>query len=208
MNSAQPESKLTWSILLLVLANLIPVFGVLLWDWDIFYLMFVFWCENVIIGIYGIAKIVVSGEGFANRVFLPVFFSVHYGGFMAGHILFLTSLFLADADKVDGSIVATLTVVLNKVGWLAILALFISHGWSFINNFLATEERHHLTPQQAMAAPYKRMVVTHVAIIASGFLVTKLGEPLVGLLMLVAMKVALDVFFHRREHASSYTDVN
>lgn len=204
MITAAPAERpaLRWSIGLLVIANLIPVAGVLFWDWDVFYLMFLFWCENVIIGVFGIAKIVTIGKGFLDRIFTPVFFSVHYGGFMAGHIFFIFSLFFEKNTSSESGMFSVLGTVLTKVGWLPIVALFISHGWSFFNNFLTTDERLDLTPQNAMAAPYRRMVITHVAIIASGFLLTKLGEPLVGLLMLVGMKIALDIVFHQREHSS------
>ena len=45
------------SLALLVVANLLPLVGVLFWDWDVFFLLLLFWCENVIIGLFGIARI-------------------------------------------------------------------------------------------------------------------------------------------------------
>ena len=57
------RNRLSFSIIVLIAANLLPVFGVLLWDWDVFVILLLFWCENVIIGIFGIAKIVASGAG-------------------------------------------------------------------------------------------------------------------------------------------------
>jgi len=40
------------SIALLIGANLLPLVGVLAWDWDVFLLPLLFRCENVIIGAY------------------------------------------------------------------------------------------------------------------------------------------------------------
>jgi hypothetical protein len=54
-----------------------------------------------------------------------------------------------------------------------------------------------------MAAPYKRIVVMHVAIIAGGFGVLALGEPTILLLVLVGLKTAMDVVLHRRSHRGS-----
>ena len=81
--------RLRVSIVLLVLANLIPVFGVLYLDWDVFYILLLFWCENVVIGIFGILRLLAS----TGNVFLAAFFSVHYGGFMMGHLVVLFAMF-------------------------------------------------------------------------------------------------------------------
>ncbi len=43
-------------LLFLIVANLLPVYGVLVWDWNVFAVMFLFWCENVVIGLFGVAK--------------------------------------------------------------------------------------------------------------------------------------------------------
>lgn len=188
------------SIALLVLANLIPVAGVLLWDWDVFFLLLLFWCENVIIGFFGIAKIALSGGG----LFLPLFFCVHYGGFMFGHVMVLFGLF---ADNSNASEAITepeqlwMLFVLPSY-WVPLLALLVSHGWSFVNNFVLSDERQSLVPMQAMSVPYKRMVVTHVALIAGGFVLTASNQPMFGLLLLLAMKIGLDVMFHRKEHTA------
>ncbi len=191
--------RLRVSIAFLVLANLIPVIGVLFWNWDIFYLLLLFWCENVVIGFFGILKVLLSGGG----VFTSVFFAVHYGGFMFGHIMILFSLFSGLGGYDSRSMSEhelLLDAILNKVTPLPIIALFASHAVSFATNFLRSNERDALSPSEAMALPYKRMVITHVALIAGGFFLSKLGQPLVGLLLLVGMKIALDVTFHRREH--------
>ncbi|MGA9779521.1 MAG: DUF6498-containing protein [Verrucomicrobiia bacterium] len=42
------------AVIALVLANLVPVAGVFLFGWEIFPLMFLFWSENVIIGVFNV----------------------------------------------------------------------------------------------------------------------------------------------------------
>jgi hypothetical protein len=54
-----------------------------------------------------------------------------------------------------------------------------------------------------MKAPYKRVAVLHVAVIAGGFLVQRLGSPLGLLLALVAIKIVMDISLHRRSHAAA-----
>ncbi len=190
--------RLRISIAFLVLANLIPVAGVLFLDWDVFYLLLLFWCENVIIGIYGILKMLFSGSG----IFLSAFFTVHYGGFMFGHVMVLIGMFSGFEGGPDapGPSEILRDLILKPETLVSIAALFISHGWSFVTNFMQSDERNQLDGNQAMAMPYKRMVITHIALLVGGFALTELGEPLVGLLLLMGMKIALDITFHRKEH--------
>ena len=51
-----------------------------------------------------------------------------------------------------------------------------------------------------MGSPYGRVVVMHIAIMASGFLVMAIGSPAALLVVLVALKTILDVTLHNREH--------
>ena len=192
------------SITALVVANLLPLVGVLLWDWDVFLLLLLFWCENVIIGLFGIARLIVAGktENVAEGLFLPLFFLAHYGGFMFGHFMVLFGMYSSHAEE-TGQLADPIdfySVAIENLNWVAIVALFISHGWSFIENYMGKLEYEKLTPGQAMALPYRRMMITHVALILGGFFLIEQGQPLAGLIVLVLMKIALDVVFHRKEH--------
>ena len=88
----------------------------------------------------------------------------------------------------------------RRNGWWAFSALFISHGVSFLLNFLLGGERDRLTVSQLMAAPYGRIVILHVTIIAGAFATMALGQPIFLLIILVALKIGVDVSMHLREH--------
>ena len=193
------------SAVFLVAANLVPLLGVLLWDWDVFLLLLLFWCENVVIGIFGIARMIVAGktESAAESLFLPAFFLVHYGGFMFGHFMVLFGMYSSTIGD-GGKLVEPADYFLantERLNWLAVVALFVSHGWSFVENYMGKREHERLTPGQAMALPYRRMFITHIALLLGGFLLVEKGEPLGGLILLVVLKIGLDLVFHRREHA-------
>jgi len=53
-----------------------------------------------------------------------------------------------------------------------------------------------------MTAPYRRIFVLHITIIAGGFALTALQEPVAGLIILVAVKTASDVWHWNRDNAS------
>jgi hypothetical protein len=191
-------------VALLIVANAVPLVGALFLDWDVFKILLLFWFENVIIGLFGIARVIVAGRSgnVVAGLAKPLFFLVHYGGFMFGHLMLLFGLFAPAAGE-NGELESPgqlLDVIMSDWLWVSVLALFISHAWSFAENFLGRNEYEHLTPNDAMALPYRRMMITHIALLIGGLLLERTGQPLFGLVLLVVLKIALDLTFHKREH--------
>jgi hypothetical protein len=84
---------------------------------------------------------------------------------------------------------------------LPFLGLVVSHGVSFVQNFLLAGEYKKTSLKEEMGAPYSRIVVLHIAIIAAGVPVMLLGSPAPLLVVLVGLKLAMDIRLHNREHA-------
>ncbi len=207
----------TWSLpqLALLLANLAPVFGVLYLDWDVSSIIVLYWAENLVIGGFTLLKMLVAGR--AGALFPTLFFCVHYGGFCAIHGIFVLELTRFAGDQFTPAAAATwpgpfallqmfarlvhqvLAVAPEAFLW-GVLALLLSHGISFLVLFIGQQEYRHTTVQQLMKAPYPRIVVMHIAVIAGGFLVVRLGSPLGLLLALVALKTGMDIMLHNRSH--------
>jgi len=82
----------------LIIANTLPLFGVLFLGWTIGVVMLIFWLENVVIGLFNVLRMLVSRkDGIANhlsKVFVVPFFVVHYGIFTAVHGMFVITLFV------------------------------------------------------------------------------------------------------------------
>jgi hypothetical protein len=191
-------------VALLIAANAVPLVGALFLDWDVFKILLLFWFENVIIGLFGIARVIVAGRSgnVAAGLAKPLFFLVHYGGFMFGHLMLLFGLFSPAAGE-NGELESPgqlFDVIMSDWLWVSVLALFISHAWSFAENFLGRNEYEQLTPNDAMALPYRRMMITHIALLIGGLLLERTGQPLFGLILLIVLKIALDLTFHKREH--------
>jgi hypothetical protein len=225
---AAPSSEaLAWwqqpSAIALVAANAAPVFGVLLLDWKVVSVLLLFWLENVVIGLFNVAKILLaqgnarsasSGRvlpfAWLGNIALAAFFTIHYGIFCAVHGLFIATTFgrnrLGTVGRVDipdlPAMVSDL-VLRHGLIWAAI-ALAISHGVSFYVNFLKPRAYEDATPDAMMFAPYKRVVILHVVIIMGGFAADALGASLVPLLLLIGLKTVVDLNAHRREHAAPY----
>jgi hypothetical protein len=202
-------------VIALIAANLIPLFGVLYLGWDVGSIVVLYWSENLIVGGYTILKMLTTGG--IKALFLILFFCVHYGGFCAIHGMFVLELTqFTGSREIDlpeetwpppllfiqmfiNLGVRVLLAAPAEFLW-ACLALVLSHGVSFALIFIGRKEYTRVTIRQLMNAPYKRIVVMHIAIIAGGFLVVSLGSPLGLLLALVALKTAMDIMLHNRSH--------
>lgn len=182
------------SLGLLVLVNMLPIPGILVLDWDLFSILFFYWLESGVVGFYNIARMAMvrpvfgsHGSNRGNRLAGILFFMIHYSAFMAGHGVFIFGLF--------GPVEVDAVTVL-----IGVLALSVSHGGSFLLNFVGHREYEKVTLDQQMVAPYRRIVVMHIAIILCAFLLSLFDAPLITLMILVVLKIAIDGFSHMREH--------
>lgn len=211
----------------LLLANLIPLVGVVLFNWNVFDLISVYWFENLVIGFYTLGKILLVGNSdpgrqasLKARAATALFFLVHYGLFCGAHGLLLVSVlgpgsglsFMTSDTLLAGPLLFVgLWVPVAKHLWalnphetmMVFVALMISHGASFVQNFLTGQEREQMTLKTAMAAPYPRLLVMHVTVLIGGRLVEAMHSPEAMLILLVALKTYVDYRMHRKERHRS-----
>ncbi len=190
---------------LLVALNLVPLVGVIFWGWQSFDLIFLYWMENVVIGIFTVGRMVVRRYGhpieLAYPLFLAPFFALHYGGFSWGHGTFVLALFAPEEAQNTALFDAVFVVLQSEQMLLALAALVVIQllDWRRdINRYgLGADSLKDL-----MTKPYRRIVVLHLTIIGSGFALGALDEPLAGLVLLVALKTVFDVWHWRKDSAA------
>ncbi len=203
----------------LVLANLVPIAGVLLWGWDVEGIVIFYWAENLVLGAYTIIKMLTKGG--VKALFLIAFFLIHYGGFCAGHGIFIVSILGDDMPSIPQGepwpffliFVQMLVEIIQYVASIAppfwqwaLIALFVSHGVSFVFNYWLGGEHRDQNTNDLMISPYKRIFILHVAVIVGGAGVHALGSPLPLLVVLVLLKIGVDLHLHLREHRSTLTE--
>ena len=192
--SPSPSRPSKWprSAWLLLAANLVPLVGVLAFGWDLGVVMLLFWAENAVIGVYHVVRLALVARW--AGLFLVPFFTLHYGIFTTVHGVFVVTLFVGEADP----------WALARVIVPGILALVVSHGYSFVTNVLRGGGLGEGKDASAlMVAPYRRVVVMHLTILGGGFLLVLLGSPLPALVLLVVLKTAVDLWAHLKEHVRS-----
>jgi hypothetical protein len=194
------------SVIALIAVNLYPVFGVLFWGWDVFPIMFLFWSENIMIGFYNILKMIIcqpkEPTSWFEKAFMVPFFTIHYGGFTAGHGIFVITMF--GQGILEGAEGPKFDALMEALGqyriFLAMFIMFLSHGFSFITNYLGKGEFRNTSLSTLMMRPYGRVVILHITLIFGGFLVMSLNSPAMGLIFFIVLKIIMDLFAHMREH--------
>jgi hypothetical protein len=152
------------------------------------------------------------------------FFLIHYGIFWVVHGVFVFSLTAFAGltssgfgtgsiqplfpDGIGGVVPGAVDVLpsvavrgpdLTAVAWGA-LGLAISHGASFVVNYLGRREYLRVSPGRQMFAPYGRLVILHLAILLGAFVSLVIGSPVGALVVLVILKTIVDLTLHLREH--------
>jgi len=159
------------------------------------------------------------------RIGLAIFFAFHYGMFWVVHGIFVFALpafggFASNGPCFDGSVPPGSGLpgafpgiescgngAFGEVLWgavaLAAMALFLSHGASFLFNYIGRGEYLTASPARQMGTPYGRVIVLHLTIIFGSMVVAFLGAPIGALLVLVGLKTAFDLNLHLRERRAA-----
>jgi len=164
--------------------------------------MLLYWSESAVIGIFNLFKMWLNNP-WASLIAAP-FFTLHYGGFMAAHLLLLNS-FILPSDGLalefweGGNLVSPLT--------LAFLALFVSHGVSFFQHFVGRAEYVDRDIREKMGKPYDRIFTMQFTLILGGFLVGIFDSTLLFLLLLLLLKIVTDLRAHLVEHRTGLNPI-
>ena len=203
------------AILSLIIFNLVIISLAVIENWSLFMIIFCYWTENLIIGLFNFFKILkaqqkdepseennikVSNQpitGEAAKTFMAFFFLIHYYGFCAGHGFFIFHMFGSRNNFSDPSMNLTLL--------LGIVMLVVSHAVSYKVNFLNKEEYKTATPAKQMFSVYKRIVFIHIFILIGGglFMIIFKSLPIVLVVLFMLGKVILDLRQHYMEHKNA-----
>jgi len=189
------------SALALILANLVPLFGVVALGWNAAAIVVFYWAENLIVGFFNILRMkraqgslessrtTLNGRPVteANRTAMMLFFAVHYGFFTLGHGVFVLAVF---GRQFEGSLQGLAT---------AALGLAVSHGVSFRKNFIGGGEYQKVSFAALFWQPYSRVIVMHLTILFGGALAQAIGSPVPTLILMVALKTLVDLASHLAE---------
>ena len=189
------------SSLVLILVNLIPLLGVLFFSWDIFTVIILYWMESAVIGFFNILKM----QKINNYKFTPLvpFFIMHYVIFMFVHLFFILQLFQPNLELASGQVAAFVIVFeYFKALIISLSFIFLSHGMSFVFNFIKKQEFKYVSLKKQMFVPYRRIIIMHIIIMlaGAGIIYTNYSQEVSAVVFLVILKIIFDLGSHIFEH--------
>ncbi len=215
---------LSTSAIALVIANFVPLIGVLFFGWSLFLILFLYWTESAVIGFFNVLKMFTLAAAmkpkpedyagmklqfigqlpfFVLKIFSIGFFIFHYGVFMLVHLVFIMALFspwspFTILSTQASGFEATLPNLVFQILY-PILFLFVSHGISYYFNFRKRGEYLVASFPALFGKPYARIIVMHLVIILSGFIITFVGGGVIPLIIMVVVKTLFDLKAHEKE---------
>jgi len=204
-------------VLSLIFANLVTIVLAILGNWDLATVMFIYWAQSIIIGIFSVISILSADTdamranlqkpiderggtdkitpGFA-RFYLCImagFFSLHYGLFHWGYYTFI----------VESGIFGTVN--------FADPGIWISCGLFFANHIYSHMTYRHKGPKdfryvnEQFFTPYRRIIPMHLTIIFGSIVILALGifgitSTLPVLVLFLLLKTWSDITAHLIKH--------
>ena len=183
--------------------DLLPIAAVVLFGWKAVPLVALYWLENLVIGGFTILRMIGTvANNIANIglvLFLAPFFTVHYGMFCFVHGIFLRSFASGmEGDPFGDGPVGLLRWALTTAPHMAwfVMAIITVNAVFYVSDFVLKGGYRTADPHTEMFSPYGRIVTLHVAILLGAGLTLALGQPLLGVLILIALRVVFGVILN------------
>ncbi len=232
--STRRDSEVTWyspSALALLLANLVPLYGVLYLNWSVLALMVLLWLEVTLIALFTVLQMLCADPSnlalwLSKAIFVPVF-----GLFAAAATLGVGIMMYWVFGSLEGILpmdespllTAETARVIRKHGLLpAFGALVASHLFSFFWNYLGRLEFRRARLSGLVENFFGRVSMMVIALWCAGWFMTGVisgpsgvvrfsPKPVWGMVAFVIIKIWLDLRAHVKEHRpardASLTDV-
>lgn len=201
----------TLSEVFLLLVNIFPLFGIWFLNWKLSDIFILYWAESLIICFYWFAKLVTTFILDRNRTqWLPIFifsfffFMIHFGAFMFVHLMIIMSMFIFHGTQPSMNFILSATQDSLMILIVPLIFLFISHGFSFIQNFILKKEYevgNDKDSKMKSVPPYGRIIVMHLSVFLIAYLINagKFLAPFSAILIIIT-KIITDLRGHRIEH--------
>lgn len=186
-----------FAALSIVAGNMLPLAGVLWFNWSIFELVLTYWAETVIIFFYTHLKIL-RVKGPAHLLAIP-FSAFFWYGFISIHLFLICGLFGPKGlEFAHHSIFGTfwpsnLLDYISAEMATAVFLLFLTHGVDFVVNFIIRKQYRDDTPEDLQKHFVYRIMIMQFTLIIGGWVILLTKTPVWGLAALVIIKIIADL---------------
>ena len=180
-------------------------------------IVFAYVFETVVIGFFHVLKLSIimkhnpskKEESSITRVFMLVFFIIHFGFFILIQTLFIYIAFAINDDRLSTSLSSKILVnIIQLPGFkLVMAAIFITHLIDYFLDFIKNKKYENQNVELYFVRPYIRVFVQQLlAIIPFFFLLFSAKVGIIAALLLISLRTVLDFYFNRMEKNNNKTD--
>lgn len=196
-----PSQMAHFRILFILLVNLIPIAGVILLGWDGGQILFLYWFENLFIGLITLPKVVaarglVQEEAVAEKHparGLGCFFVLHYGLFCLVHGVFTLILATEFFLKTHPDPGAPADPTFDAMFLTGLAIMFGLHLVALVREWWLPRRWVTDHPVLEMVRPYGRLLVLHISVLGGAWMMQRFGAPEWAVLILCLGKAALEL---------------
>jgi hypothetical protein len=179
------KRSLSQSDIFLIIANLVPVYGVWFEGWDAKEVFMVYCIETVIVGLFTLVKMGIvtaykkwdwwENNGSRTKVhgaFHMLFFMVHYGFFIAIQMFIFSKTAIFDSSKDFGlfNFLFSLPSHFDKSAWTMLSGFVVGYGYKNVTEFILTDDYKTASLSTIMFEPYIRIFIQQFTVILGSFI--------------------------------------
>ncbi len=202
------KTKLTQGDWSLIIANLIPVIGVLFLSWSAKEVFLVYCLETIIIGCFTLLKMLITGlvkkkddwhsQGSVSKQpfwLFMLFFLVHYGLFVTVQM----GIFFAFSDIGDQfgitffNFFSKWSSMLTNDTYIMLAVFIVSYGFRFTTDFILSGDYKTSSLGYLMFQPYGRIFIQQLTVIL-GSMFLSFGAGKIFILVFALIKIFFEVF--------------
>ena len=202
------KNKLTPSDYFLIAVNLLPIAGVLAWNWNPKEVFLVYCLESIIIGIFTLVKMAIvilfrkkdtwqNGENSSQQhgIFFMLFFMVHYGIFVG---IQMAIFFGVSGIGKDNNISAfnffyKWPQLINNDMLLMLGAFVFFYGFKMMIDFVLSGQYRTIPMMTLMFQPYGRIFIQQFTVIVGSMFLT-FGAGDIFIFIFAIVKIFFEVF--------------
>ncbi|MHC4112524.1 MAG: DUF6498-containing protein [Planctomycetota bacterium] len=190
------------SVLGLIASNIVVIVWALIENWDLGFLLLVYWAQSVIIGIFWFYTIITYKNAYRkytedpfelpeklnefSRLGLGLFFVIHFGFFHFVYFIFLLAPSRLEQRAFEFPLLA----------FVIIAGLFFINQLNWSIKFAGKSEHKPANIGKLMGFPYVRIIPIHLMIMFGGLVAERGLNPRLVLLIFLTLKTVADVIMH------------
>lgn len=203
MVNRKPQAHI--ELIALMIMNIVPIVGVLFFDWQAVKVVMFYWLETLVLGVFAVLRLLSIWSlrkplAFAGLVACLIF-CLHFGLFSSVHGFFILSLLNQDSTLPEYTVEQILPNSLNMANqlnlWWPLCSVVIFYGLTTIKD-IATRQLG--SQREETIKPYKRIAVQQFTILGCAFLGTIVPKTaFLLMLVMVGVKTVVDIYLWRLE---------